>query len=216
MKHLFFLIFILISLNSSSQSFTKLGVKIGVTISGQKRTPEKNENTGVKSGLSLTIEPTILTFGSNNNFDFNMDLSYIQKGSVTSGQIIVSGAIGTFSNTLLINYFSFTPSLKYSFLKKLFIKVGPRIDTFLSYQSTDINSSFPRKEDFNNLTFGITYGFGLSLGQKRIKYLIEFVGQNDFTNSLYNPETSQNYRNYSYIINFGLIFSLGKEKKGKG
>jgi hypothetical protein len=192
-----------------------------VTLSGQIRTPIKFENSKVKSGLSLSFEPTILTFGNNNNFDFNIDLSFIQKGSISYAQVNLvlpgGGASYTKSRTLLINYFSVSPTLKYSFLKRFFVKAGPRMDIFLSYLSNEETiSNYPTKEDFNNLTFGITYGFGFCLGQKRMKYLIEFVGQNDFTNSTYNPETDQNYRNYSYIINVGLLFQLGKKKEDKG
>ena len=214
-KILFISLFIVNSI-VYGQSFTKLSIKIGPTLSGQIKSPKLFADGGNKLGLSGTVEPTILTFGSKKQFDFNTDISYIQKGGFTyspiysydlmGGQLIV---IGSETYPVTINYLSFSPTVKAKFWKVVFVKVGPRIDAFVNFKKQDKFSSDPRtSKDFNPITFGTTYGIGICTGKKRVKFMCEFIGQNDFTKSSYNKTSGQKYKNFCYFINFGVTITL--------
>ncbi|OFY84037.1 MAG: hypothetical protein A3F72_18635 [Bacteroidetes bacterium RIFCSPLOWO2_12_FULL_35_15] len=200
------------------QSFTKLSIKIGPNISGQIKTPPEFIDGGLKGGFSATIEPTIFTFGSKKQFDFNTDFSFLQKGGHINSQIVAYDqygqivGIGSEGYDVTINYLSVSPTFKANFWNILFIKVGPRLDVFTNYSSQSRYSAYPNsKSDFNTLTYGITYGAGICMGKNKVKFILELVGQNDFSNSSYNKASGQTYKNYSYIINFGVSISLKKK-----
>jgi hypothetical protein len=61
------------------------------------------------------------------------------------------------------------------------------------------------------LTYGITYGIGLCTGKKKVKFICELIGQNDFTNSAVVKSSGRTYKNYSYIINCGVTIALNKQ-----
>jgi hypothetical protein len=184
-----------------------------------KKTPRVFADGGNKLGLSGTIEPTILTFGLKKQFDFNTDLSFIQKGGENKS-IIYSydhwgqlTAAGSETYPVTITYLSFSPTVKVNFWKILFVKIGPRMDGFLNFKSKDRFSSEQRtSKDFNSITFGTTYGLGICTGKNKVKFICEFVGQNDFTNSSYYKTTGQTFKNFSYILNFGLTVVLKKKQ----
>ena len=220
MKNIIFTILLTFSLMSYGQFLTKFSLKIGPNISGQKKTPKLFADGGSKLGLSGTIEPTILTFGSKKQLDFNTDLSFIQKGGYNYspiysydqwGQLVGTGA-ETYPVT--ITYLSFSPTVKANFRKVLFVKAGPRMDGFINFKAKDRFSSEKRtSKDFNVTTFGVTYGLGICTGKNRVKFICEFVGQNDFTNSSYYKITGQTFRNFSFILNFGVTIILKKQDK---
>jgi hypothetical protein len=216
MRKIFFILFFTWTTFSYGQTFTKLSITTGFTFSGQIKTPEVSGwgDKGIKYGFSEIIEPTILTFGSKKQFDFNTDISFIQKGGrnyspIYSGMGLIGGEI--YPET--INYFSFSPTVKANFWKIVFIKVGPRIDIFTSFKNKAIDpSADPRtSKDFNATTLGTTYGIGICTGKKRTKFICEFIGQNDFTKSSYNKASGQTFKNYCYLINFGVTITLKKK-----
>ncbi len=219
MKHLLFILVYIVSSSAFGQAFTQLSIKIGPTLSGQIKSPKLFADGGDKLGLSGTIEPTILTFGSKKQFDFNTDVSFIQKGGQNYspiyaydqwGQVI---GIGSEMYPVTINYFSFSPSFKTNFWKVVFVKVGPRLDAFVNFKKQDNYSSDPRtNKDFNKTTFGTTYSIGICTGEKRAKFICEFIGQNDFTNSSYNKASGQTFKNFCYIIKFGVTIPLKKQE----
>lgn len=218
LKHILYIFLLAFSVTTSGQTFTKLSIKFAPTISGQIKSPKLFADGGIKYGLSGTIEPTILTFGFKKQFDFNTDISFIQKGGLNYspvysydqwGQLI---GIGSETYPVIINYISFFPTIKAIFWKIIFVKAGPRIDAFVSFKKQDKFSSDQRtNKDFNPTTFGATYGIGICTGKKRTKFICELIGQNDFTNSSYNKASGQTFRNFCYIINFGVTITLKKQ-----
>lgn len=217
MKKLLYLIICACSATVSGQTFTKLSIKSGTSISGLIKSPPAFGDEG-KGGFSATIEPTILTFGSKKQFDFNTDFSFIQKGGHNNSQIIaydqfgnVTG-IGSEGYDVTVNYFSVSPTFKPNFWDIIFLKVGPRLDIFTGFSTQSKASSFPRtRSDFNPVTFGITYGTGICIGKNKVKFVFEAIGQTDLSNSLENKALGQTYRNYCYIINCGVTFLLKKK-----
>lgn len=217
MKNIIFTLLFTLSAVSYGQFFTKLSVKTGPSLSGQKKTPRLFADGGNKLGISGTIEPTILTFGSKKQFDFNVDLSFIQKGGDNYSPIYSYSQWGqplkTGSETypLTITYLSFSPNVKVNFWKILFVKAGPRMDVFLNYKAHDRFSSEQRtSKDFNARTLGMTYGLGICTGKNKVKFICELVGHNDFTNSSYYKVTGQTFKNFSYILNLGVTVMFKK------
>lgn len=197
------------------QVLTKLAVKCGPSLSGQSNSFNLPEDRGVKLGNSGTIEPTILTFGAKKQFDFNIDISFIQKGGHIKPIYIYSvfseGDLGTLTYPVTINYFSCSPSIKIVFLKFMFAKIGPRLDVFSNASCRRFAPEFSKFKpalSFNSLTYGITYALGVSVGKNRRKFICEFLGQNDFTRSVYYKAVGQKFTNFSYILNFGVVFIL--------
>lgn len=217
MKNLLYIPFFTFSSIVYGQTFNKLSIKSGQSISGFIKTPPEFGDSGHKGGFSETIEPTIFTFGSKKQFDFNTDFSFIQKGGYVVSPIIgydqygqVIG-IGSEGYNVMINYFSVSPIFKTNFWKILFVKVGPRLDIFTNYSSQSRYSSYPNSNtDFNPLTCGITYGTGICIGKNKVKFILELIGQNDFSDSSYNKASGQTYKNFSYIINCGVNILLKK------
>lgn len=219
MKNLIYIFILVFSVKSSGQVFTKLTFKAGPNLSGQIKTPRQFGNRENKGGLSGTIEPTILTFGPKKQFDLNADISYIQKGGENYSPIYTYqfgqiAGIGSESYVVTINYLSFSPTVKLNFLKVMFFKAGPRMDRFLSFKAKDRFSSEKRtNKDFDPITFGATYGLGISVGKNRFQFVCELVGQNDFTRASYYSLTGQTFRNFSYLLNFGLMIKLKSGEK---
>jgi len=214
MNKLFLLLLFAFSINAKGQTFTKVAVKAGLTLSGQVERPHYFEDGGMKPGFSATIEPTILTFGAKKQFDLNTDLSFIQKGGMVYSPVYVdfNGTIGIGSEIygVTINYFSASPTIKTFFSKKLFIKAGPRIDIFSGFKSKTMFTKPATRKDFNSLTYGVTYGLGICFGKKSVKFISELIGQNDFTTSSYNKITGQHYENFSFLLNLGFVINLKK------
>ena len=214
MKNLISILLLLFTTSTYGQYFTKFSFKSGFTFSNQIKKPKIIDDDGIKFGLSETIEPTIITFGTKKQFDFNTDISYIQKGDHNYSPI---GDIGSASYLVTINYISFSPIIKVSFWKIFFIKAGPRIDIFTSFKNNfkpDLyfpSSPDPRtNKDFNAFTYGITYGFGICTGKNRVKFICELTGQNDFSKSSYNKASGQTFINNCYLLNFGVTVMLHK------
>ncbi len=210
-----FILSILIFLSSTlvhAQWFPRLSIKPGASISGQIKTPPIFGDGGVIYGLAVTVEPTIITFGKQKQFDLNTDISFIQKGGGNYSPIFTSAGTGSERYPVAINYFSFSPTFKWNYFKTLFVKAGPRIDVLSSFNTKDRFASDPRtRKDFNSFTYGLTYGIGICTGKKTTKFIFEFVGQNDFSDSSYNPASGQTFRNFCYLVNFGVTFPLNKE-----
>lgn len=210
-----FFLFALIILSSTfvhGQWFPRLSIKLGTSISGQIKAPPIFGDGGVIYGLAVTVEPAIITFGAQKQFDLNTDISFIQKGGGNYTPITApTGGTGGERYKVIINYFSFSPTFKWNYFKTLFVKAGTRIDVLSSFNTKDRFASDPRtRKDFNSFTYGVTYGIGICAGKKATKFIFEFVGQNDFSNSSYNPASGQTFRNFCYLVNFGVIFPLKK------
>jgi len=215
MRYLFILMLSFFSVNLFSQAFTKLSVKPGFSISNQKINSSVYKSGGNKLGLAFTVEPTIFTFGKNKQFDFNADLSFIQKGGIHSSAIYSYdqwgqlAGVGSESYRVTLNYFSIAPSFKVNFFKVLFAKVGPRIDVLSGFSSkAKFTPDTRAKNDFNNTTYGITYGAGISVGKNNVKFIAEFIGQNDFSYSYYKAMGNHHFTNHSYIVQAGVLIIL--------
>lgn len=226
MRRIIYILILSSALVVYGQTFTKISIKIGPTLSGQIKTPAifgDDRNSVNKFGLSATIEPTILTFGSKKQFDFNTDFSFIQKGGSNYSPITTYDqyeqiiGIGGETYPVTINYFSFSPTIKATFWKILFVKVGPRLDIFSNFLITLPPPMVPvdprTNKDFNSFTYGTTYGVGICVGKNKVKFISEFIGQNDFSNSSYNKLSGQTFKNFCYIINFGITIALRKQDK---
>ena len=150
-------------------------------------------------------------------FDFTATFSFLQKGASNSSPIYAYDQIGHIegpgeeSYPLRINYISVSPNIKFNFAKILFVTAGPRMDVFTNFNSkARFSADIRTNKDFEPTTFGISYGAGVCVGKKRAKFICEFIGQNDFTQSSYNKATSQSYKNYAFLLNFGANITLGK------
>lgn len=215
MRYLVYILLFTLTSIIKGQTFQKLSIKIGSSLSGQIKTPPIFADGGIKRGFSGTIEPTILSFGSKKKLDFNTDISFTQKGGYNYSPIVTNGSIGSESYPVIINYLSFSPTIKINFWKILFIKVGPRLDIFTSFliKRQKVLVDKRTKKDFNPMTYGVTYGLGICVGKKKVKFLSEFIGQNDFSYSSYNAASGQRFKNFCYILNFGVAIELHKQDK---
>lgn len=218
MKILLYALLCLLSLKSYSQSFNSIAIKAGSSISGRSNVATNKQDGNISVGLVFTVEPTILSFGTKKQFDFNTDLSFIQKGFQKDEKIYSYNAvgeslgIGSESYLFKLNYITLSPVLKYNFAKILFIKAGPRVDILAGYNYRGRpNSDSRRGNEFNEVTAGITYGAGICLGKNKLKFIAELMAQNDFTNSSYNKVEKAYYRNFSYYINCGISINIGKK-----
>lgn len=204
----------------NSQVLPYLAIKAGLTVSHQIKTPNL-ANQGMQPGYALFIEPTFFTFGSKKQVDLNADFVFIQKNfanmeyryspNYTSANPV--GGRGASSYGLSINYLSFSPTLKYTFWKSFFVKTGPRIDRFLSYKTKSrLFKPDRHSSDFSLYNLGVTYAIGIRMG-KRKQFLLELMGQNDFTQSAINYTTGQTYKNMSYMLNFGMTIVMKKHEE---
>lgn len=220
MRILLYLLLFTIPLKGNSQVFNSIAIKTGCSLSGISNVATNSQDGNIRAGLVFTIEPTILSFGSKKQFDFNTDLSFIQKGYGKTEKVYSYNAvgevlgIGSESYLIRLNYISVSPIVKYRFAKILFIKAGPRVDILAgnNYKGRP-GSDTRRGNEFNAITAGITYGGGICLGQKNIKFIAEAIAQNDFTNSSYNSISKHYYRNFSYYINCGVSIAINKTGK---
>lgn len=220
MRLLLYILLFTLSLQGYSQVFNSIAIKTGCSLSGRSNFSTNSKDGNIRAGLVFTIEPTILSFGSKKQFDFNTDLSFIQKGYGKTEKVYSYNAagevlgIGSESYLIRLNYISVSPIVKYKFAKILFIKAGPRVDILASYNYKGRPGSDTRRgNEFNPLTAGVTLGGGICLGQKNIKFIAEVIAQNDFTNSSNNSISKHNYRNFSYYINCGVSIGINKTEK---
>jgi hypothetical protein len=194
-----------------AQALNKLELTAGVSFSNQIKAPRQFADDGYVAGFAAAIEPTICSFGGKKQFDFNTNFSFVQRGGQNFSPINVPFA-GTGSETypVIINYLSFSPLLKANFWKILFLKAGPRVDVFTGFNKRELSpGNDPRtSKDFNQTTWGVNYGIGMCTGKKNLKFISELIGQNDFTQSSYNKASGQTFKNYSYLINFGILMLL--------
>lgn len=218
MKKLFTLLLLAISLLANSQAFTGISIKVGTGIAGQIKTPKKYGDGGSKVSLNFTIEPTLFTFGAKKQFDLNTDISFIQKGGVNHSPIYSYNSFGEILGTggesyiVAMNYLCISPTVKMKFGKLFFAKFGPRMDALLYYNAKDRFASDTRtSKDFSKLNYGITYGAGLCTGTKKVKFIAELIGQNDFSQSSYNNASRQSYVNFCYYVNCGVNIVLNKK-----
>ena len=220
MKKIFTLSLLALSITANSQVFTGISIKAGAGIAGQTRTPKKLGDGGPKASLNFTVEPTLFTFGAKKQFDFNTDISFIQKGGVNYSPIYSYNSfggidgIGGESYVVAMNYLCISPTVKMKFGKLFFAKLGPRMDVLLYYNTKDKFASDTRTEkDFSKLNYGITYGAGVCAGNKKVKFIAELIGQNDFTKSTYNKASGQHFTNFCYYVNCGINIELGKKSE---
>jgi hypothetical protein len=199
------------------QPLTKFSVKAGPTFCGQKITPRQFGDGGMTNGFALAIEPAWFTFGAKNQLDLNSDISFIRKGGSNRSNIYTydqfgqPAGVGSESYKVTLDYFSFSPNLKWNFTKMFFLKAGSRVDAFINFDTRDRFSSDPRtRSDFEELTYGITYGFGLIRGKKKTKFILEILGQHDFSESSHNPSTGQTFTNYCFLLNLGVTVDTHK------
>ena len=207
------------NLCADAQIIKELNIKAGPVISVQKSIGKTSSNSLYSNvspiwGFSLGIEPVFYKSGS---FDIGTDFSFVQKGSYNSSPVYSYDSYGHLSGTgsesyeVKINYISISPSVKYRFAKSLFIKAGPRADFFTGFKSkaADPNNQVSNS-DFEPVTFGVSYGAGFCTGEKRTKFIFEFLGQQDFTESSHNKVSGLSYRNNSFLISIGANITLGK------
>ena len=220
MRLLLYILLFTLSFNGYSQAFNSIAIKSGCSLSGRSNTATNNQDGNSKSGFVFTIEPSILSFGSKKKFDFNTDLSFLQKGFQKSEKVYSYNeageimGVGSETYSFSLNYITLSPIFKYKFAKILFIKAGPRIDYLAGYAYKGRpNSKSIRGEEFYPLTAGISFGGGICLGQKNIKFIAEAIAQNDFTNSCYNTIDKTYYRNFSYYINCGVSIRINKTQR---
>lgn len=220
MRILFYFLLFTFSLQGYSQVFNSIAIKTGCNFSGRSNVATNSQDGNTKAGFVFTIEPSILSFGSKKQFDFNTDLSFIQKGYGKTEKVYSYNAvgevlgIGSESYSFRLNYISISPLVKYNFAKILFVKAGPRVDILAGYNYKGRPGSDTRRgNEFNPLNAGATLGGGICLGKKNIKFIAEAIAQNDFTNSSYNSISKQHYRNFSYYINCGVSIAINKTEK---
>lgn len=218
MKKLFTLSLLVVSMLVNGQAFTSISVKAGTGIAGQLKSPKKANDGGSKASLNFTIEPTLFTFGAKKQFDVNTDFSFIQKGGVNYSPVYSYNAwggingIGSETYVVAMNYICISPTLKMKFGKLFFAKLGPRMDVLVYYNTRDHFASDPRtSKDFYRTNFGVTYGGGICIGEKKLKFIAELIGQNDFTRSTYNKASGQHFSNFCYYVNCGININLKSE-----
>ena len=211
-------LFILLCNLSFAQSLSKISIKVGPTIIGQKKTPPGFAEGGMTNGFSASLEPTLFTFGSKKQFDFTADISFIRKGGANRSPIFtydpngIPLGVGSETYKVTIDYLSLSPTLKMNFKERFFVKAGPRVDAFINFRTKDRFDSDPRtKKDFDPVTYGVTYGFGMTTNKEKMNLIFEFLAQNDLSKSSYNKASGQTFRNNCYLINLGMIINLDSE-----
>ncbi len=91
-----------------AQCFPRLSIKLGTSISGQIKEPQYFEDGGIKYGLAVSVETTIISFGKQKQFDLSADISFIQKGGGNYSPITApSGGTGGERYPVTISYFFF-------------------------------------------------------------------------------------------------------------
>lgn len=195
-------------------------------LSGQESSGEMFNDGNIILTPAFTLEPTIWSFlpdrqagGSTKKLELTTDFSYLQKGGVNTSPVYNYSEFGELLGTgmesyrVRISYLSISPLIKYTFWKTLYIKAGPRMDLLLNASVNDkFNSDNRTKKDFNSTNYGITAAIGASFGKKNTKFIAEIVNQQDFTTTSTNVASGQNYRNFTTIINLGLIFNFSAIK----
>lgn len=211
--------------SSYGQVLSALHVKTGFVYADQIRVPSIPFDGASKSGISFTLEPRLETFGEANKFHLNLAISYIQKGSrnmVTLTDTSQAGNVTTRNLDYLVsqNYFSLSPTLSFDIKadesRQFFFKIGPRFDFFQGFESGAPPSTDSRTEnDFAKINYGATAGLGMISDVKsdRMKFMIEIVGQPDFTVSTIQPLTDQKLTNYAFLFNVGVVIDLIKPKE---
>lgn len=193
----------LIVFQSFGQTLTKFALKCGPTISGISGPPGQ-------LGLASSCEVSLITFGKKKRTDFNIDLSFLQKGGQLRTTINTTdqpdGVLGIgYLAHIKYNYLSLCPSVKFNLTNYFFLKVGPRMDYLLNYYFKGDPFSY-KDYSISRTTLGLTYSLGFIAGKKRVKFIYELLGQNDFTPSVYN--TKDKGKNYAIINYFGLLINL--------
>lgn len=222
MKFLSILLVTTLTFQLPAQFMKSVSITAGQTFSGERILNSSSLNSRYKTsmlmGFAVNIEPAFFSFGNKKQFDFTTGLSFIQKGAgITSPVYLYDDhnyltGTGSESYRVRIYYVSVSPAIRFNFAKMFFVKAGPRMDVFTAFNSQARYSADIRtNKDFNSAAFGVTYGAGIAAGKKRVKFIFEFLGQNDLTQSSYNKATLQSYRNFSFLLNFGANISLGKE-----
>jgi len=218
MKCLLIVFISLFSFLVKAQFFGNIALKTGVGIGQQNKTSEiLNEDNGLVFAWAIGLEPELLVFGNAQQFKLTFDLFYMQKGGQNTsfiqiydqfGQLQSKGSTSTGS---YLNYFSLTPCYKFQFGKMFFAKAGPRLDIFCTSHFGDLPPGEYSPDSFytyESVTYGISYGFGFQFGEKKLSYLLEFLGQNDFTSSSSNSSTGQTFQNNAYLLNLGLVYAI--------
>ncbi len=218
MRSLIFITLFALSYQGYSQAFNSIVIKAGSDISGRTNVATNKQDGNIVVGFVFTIEPNIINFGTKKQFNFNTDISIIQKGFQKEEKVYSYNevgetlGIGSERYTFKLNYVALSPVLKYNFAKVLFIKAGPRVDILTGYNYKGSPSSDKRRgNEFYPLTGGITYGGGICLGKGNTKFIAELMAQNDLSNSSYNSINKQHHRNFSYYINCGVSININKK-----
>lgn len=218
MKSKILIFAIVTSTFANAQSFQSIALKVGAGLAFQIKNPEiTNDNNDPQFGYSIGIEPEIIRFGKQHNASITLDALYMKKGGKNTtyfrtfdqnNQLL---SIGSMSHPIQLTYFSIAPNIRYNFKQHFYFKGGPRIDFSSGHSFNQLPPGIASPESFytfENTCFGITYGAGALLGEKKFQFLLELLGQNDFSSSSKNSSTGQSFKNQSYLLNFGLVYNI--------
>ncbi|MBA3970996.1 MAG: hypothetical protein H0X46_02440 [Bacteroidetes bacterium] len=203
---------------SWGQVFPAISFKGGLVVAGQQKTSTFFGEENIIFCLSASVEPTIYRFGNAKQFDLNLDISVLGKGSKnvsaisTYSETTFSTSTGYQSYRQQMTYVSFSPLLKARLGHTFYLKAGPRVDILADDRNSAFYPQYIRTE-IEPYTFGITYGIGIVKGKKQTQFICEVVGQSDLSSSAYNRTTNQKYKNHAAVINLGLLYTFKPEQK---
>lgn len=220
-KQCYLLLCFILTAGSKAQFFENMATKAGFGIS--KATVDKDQSSfqnipeDIQSAYTVGLEPELLRFGSKKNMAISLDALWAIKGISAYDLIYAQDMFGNwypsgnYSSKLRLNYISLALNYKYLLSENIYVKLGPRYDIYLESRFDQLppNTGAPfMNYNFNSACFGITYGAGILLGEKNIRFLLELIGQNDFSTSVTNNNTFVSYTNNAYLLNLGIVFKL--------
>ena len=218
MRTILYLLAFTLSLTSYGQFFKSVSIKTGANVSGIENAKNDIQHGRQKIGFLFTIEPTICTWGKKKQFEFNTDISIIEKGYRIKERIYVVNqmgeviSVGEETCSFSLYYLTLSPTIKFKIARIGFVKAGPTADYLSGYKYKGRqNSEIKRGYEFNPFNAGVTFGGGVCLGKKNIKFIAEAMGQKDFTNSTNSKTLVEYYRNFSYYINCGVSININKK-----
>ena len=218
MRRILFIIIIALSFKTYGQTINQVSIKAGANISGRTYANSGHQAGIQKLGFLLMIEPTFYTFGAKKQFHFNTDISLFEKGYTNRETVYTYNEFGNVTSvghevySFSMFYFGMSPNIKYNFAKIGFIKAGLTGDYLLTEKyNGNPNSQFKGSNEFLLFAAGASFGGGVCVGKKNIKFIGEIMGQKDFISSTYNSSTREYFRNYSYYINCGVSININKK-----
>ena len=222
MRIVLYVLLFTISLNTYGQKINQISIKTGANVSGRTNANTGHVDDKQKLGFLFTIEPTLCSWGTKKQFDFNTDISFLEKGYQKKETVYTYNEMGSINGSgqevysFSLYYFSFSPNIKYKFSKIGFIKAGLTGDYLLAdkYKGKP-DSQFKGSNGFLLFGAGASFGGGVCLGEKNIKFIAELMGQKDFISSSYDSSdnTKQYYKNFSFYVNCGVSIGINKKSK---